>query len=266
MRARVRPELISALALALVGCRTPATYEVVYLDASKVEVHLAEGTEPSRVALADPTPGARVRRRVGGARLGPLVGGGYRVDLARTPSGAIDFTFTASAAAPEHARLVDDAGAVAIDFPAATGDLLDFPGFHLDGVTAIGGPPLSLQDGLHGLHFTFRPSYETQRELGWSPDVRLGLHTPRSNLASVVRVERAGPAYAFLAGVGGVLAASGAAFLLSDLGGDGGRGFRVGIGLPLLLTGLSSGGWGLFRFLQPEARIPIPLDEAVGAP
>lgn len=266
MRARLRPELPAALALGLLGCRTPASYEVVYLDVSKVEVHLAEGGEPPRVALDDSTPGARVRRRVDGARLGPLAGEGFRVELARAPSGAIDFTFTASAAAPEHARLVDDAGAVAIDFPVTTGDILDFPGFHLDGVTALGDGPLSLEDGVHGLHFTFRPAYETQRRLGWTPDVRLGLHTPRENLASVVRVQRSGPGFAFLAGVGGVLAASGAAFLLSELGGDGGRGFRVGVGLPLLLTGLGAGGWGLFRFLQPEARIPIPLDEAVGAP
>lgn len=253
------------IAVAGFGCRTASVYEVAYHDAARVQVETSDALGAS-ATLADSAPGSRAQLVVEPPRLGPLSGGGYRAATLRATGGAIDLVFTSAGEHAERATLVRADGTVAIDFPVATGDMLDFPGFHLAGVTAVGGPPMTMSEGVHRLRFTYRPSYETQQAMGWSPDVRIALRTDRANLRSVVRYERSSPGHAFLAGTGLVIAASGAAFLLSDLGGEGGRGFRIGIGLPLLVAGSSAGGWGLWSWLKPEQRTEIPLDDAFGAP
>ncbi len=159
-------------------------------------------------------------------------------------------------------------GKIRPTFPTATGDLLDFPGWHQPGVTAIGPGPLLQENGKQRFEFVYRPSFARQRSLGQTGGVVVSLVTPTSNVLSVTRHERPPHgALAFGLAVSAVILAGGAylAFPRSD-DSSGLRNFRLGVGLPLAAVGLAGGTFSVVMLLRSDRDVAIPLEHARGLP
>jgi len=257
--------LIGGLATA---CRTPSVYEVRYHDPARVRAVLAgafdaavESLPPAAVGPGTPLHGESVQ--VLGAEL-PR----YSAQVDRVPDGTIVFRFLHEAGAPATIGLVNPRGRLMPTFPTSTGDLLDFPGLHQRGVTAVGAGPLSQMQGELGLHLVYRPDYDVQRALGRRSQVDITLLTPRDNVASVLRLERP-PRGALWFGfiISSIIGLGGGAVAASTAGSsDAARDVGLAIGLPLVGVGVAAGVWCAAMLLRADRDVPIPLDSAVGSP
>lgn len=251
------------------GCRTPATYDVRYHDPGRVRAVLSDSFEAPVESLAARVAGPGVPFRAAPVSVLGAELPDYAAHVDRAPDGSLVFRFTPEVGRTETRPMVNPQGRLMLTFPTATGDLLDFPGFHQRGVTAIGSAgPLSQANGEVGLHFVYRPDYDTQRALGRTASVEIALLTPRDNVAGVFRQERPPRGALWLGFAVSAVILAGGTFIAVPESGDSEsvRDVRLSIGLPLVGVGLIAGIWSSLMLLRPDRDVPVPLDAASGSP
>jgi hypothetical protein len=202
--------------------------------------------------------------------LGALRASAYQATITRKEDGSLSLSmaYDEAGGVTETMQILGPDGKVLLRFPTSTGDMLDFPGWHQRGVTAVGPGPLLQREGQQLLEFVYRPSYEQQRTMRRTISVDVSLATPISNVAAVTRQERPPRTALKLAVAVSAVILGGGVFLAVPRDDDtrGVRNFRFGVGLPLVAVGLAGGAFSLPMLLRPDRDVDIPPERAIGQP